>query len=86
MAASGQNSPIDENAAHVRSWGQPDVIGPKADIDTHAAWLTNRNRPTLSRIGLAWPARGTGQAARTGRPGAIQGLPLGDFFDSTNRR
>ena len=31
--------------------GEPDVISTKADIDTHAAWLADRNWPTLSRIG-----------------------------------
>ena len=40
--------------------GEPDVIGPKTDIDTHAAWLADRNWPTLSRIG---------------RPGTAQGPP-----------
>ncbi len=33
---------------------EPDVIGPKADIGTHAAWLAGRNWPTLSRIGPAY--------------------------------
>ena len=36
--------------------GEPDEITTKADIDTHAAWLVAGNRPTLSRIGSAWPA------------------------------
>jgi hypothetical protein len=31
--------------------GEADEIGAKADIDTHAAWLADRNWPTLSRIG-----------------------------------
>ena len=51
---------------HLRSTseagGEPDVIGPKADIDTHAGWLAERNWPTLSRIGGA-----------QGRSGAISG-------------
>ena len=46
--------------------GEPDEIGPKADIDTHAAWPADRNWPTLSRIGP--PRRRVGAARRDLRP------------------
>ena len=51
MSELGQKLPSAPPPIYVRSWGNPDVISTKADIDTHAAWLADRNWPTLSRIG-----------------------------------
>ena len=77
MSGLGQKLPSAPPPIYVRSWGNPDVISTKADIDTHAAWLADRNWPTLSRTRPT--SRRAGAARGDLRPGDSPSTPEGEI-------